>query len=136
MLASSSPRPPAPRPWNRWAPWLALAADAVLVVVFVAVGQRQHLSGGGIGPLLQTAAPFLVALVVASLATAVWHTWHRIWPHGVLVVAGTVALGMTLRVWWGLGGAPTSFVLVATATLSAFLLARRTLSSLTIRKAH
>lgn len=104
---------------------LAVLLDLVLVVLFVALGRDQHATDDGPWGLLRTASPFLLALLVMTAVTAGQRTWARLWPHGVLVWLGTVALGMILRVWWGLGGAPLAFVLVATGVLGVFLLGRR-----------
>lgn len=124
---------PASPPSPLWAA-PALAVDAVLVVVFVALGQDQHTTDRGLGGLLATALPFLLGLVAATVLTAGHRTWHRVWPHGVAVWLGTVAVGMALRVLWDQGGAPLSFVLVALGVLGVFLLGRRAVTAWVIRR--
>ena len=129
MIDSAARRPshaPASSPLHAV---LALLIDVVLVVVFVALGQDQHTTADGLGGLLVTGLPFLIGLVAASALTAAHRTWHRVWPHGVVVWLATVAVGMVLRVVWGQGGAPLSFVLVSLGVLGVFLLGRRGLSA-------
>ena len=106
----------------------ALAADLLLVTLFTALGQGQHATAGGLGRLLLTASPFLLALLLMTALTAGHRTWDRVWPQGVAVWLGTVAIGMALRVLWDLGGAPLPFVIVATLVLGVFLLGRRALT--------
>ncbi|MGQ7785885.1 DUF3054 domain-containing protein [Nesterenkonia sp. K-15-9-6] len=119
----------APAPAPRHAAWL-LAADALLITLFAALGNRKHVSGLGLLDILSTAFPFLLAWALASTLVRTWRRPSRIWPDGVVVLGVTVALGMLLRVLLGLGGAPVSFVLVTTVTLAVFLLGRRALTSL------
>lgn len=127
-----------PRPGHGTAPqgarpWVALAADLAFVVGFVAVGRQEHSTADGLTGLLVTASPFLVGLLVGSLLTRVTRTWDRLWPHGVIVWAVTLGLGLALRVWWGLGGAPLAFALIAAGALAVVLLGRRAVSSMITR---
>lgn len=121
------------RPTPRWLAPLALFIDVALVIGFVAVGQREHDSAAGLLGLLATAAPFVIALLLTTAATgglSLRHrSWTRIWPHGVIVWAGTLALGMSLRVILGLGGAPLAFIIVAAASLALVLLGRRLITA-------
>lgn len=120
-----SGRPPARRSTR---PWLAFGADLALVVGFVAVGRQEHSTADGLAGLLMTASPFLVGLLASSLLTWFPRSWDRLWPHGVVVWLTTLGLGLFLRVWWGLGGAPLSFILVAASVLALVLLGRRAVS--------
>lgn len=120
-----SGRPPARRSTR---PWLAFGADLALVVGFVAVGRQEHSTADGLAGLLMTASPFLVGLLAGSLLTWFPRSWDRLWPHGVVVWLTTLGLGLFLRVWWGLGGAPLSFILVAASVLALVLLGRRAVS--------
>lgn len=117
------------------APWVAFALDAALVVLFVALGQREHATDRGGLALVTAAAPFLLAWVAGTALAGGPRTWARVWPQGVVVWAVTVAAGMGLRVLWGLGGAPVPFVLVASAVLAVFLLGRRWASTLLAHRA-
>ncbi|XNZ01171.1 DUF3054 domain-containing protein [Micrococcus luteus] len=127
---------PRPRPLPRWTVPVLLLVDAVLVTVFVAIGQREHTTQNGMAALLVTASPFLIGLLVSSFAfcRAHAHLWTQVWPAGIGVWLGTLTLGMVLRVTLDLGGAPLPFVLVAAGTLGLFLLGRRALSGLLLRR--
>jgi hypothetical protein len=110
-------------------PVLALAADAVAVLVFAAIGRASHEESGSVVGLLGTAAPFLVGTVAA------WATpWVRAHPVGFraggLVLAGTAVLGLLLRAAFT-GRLPVSFAIVATVSLAVFLLGWRGIAALT-----
>lgn len=111
-------------------PWLLLALDGLLVVGFAALGNRSHETGIGLGDVLGTAAPFLLGLLISSLAVRFWRAPSRLWPDAVVVILGTVVLGMAGRVLAGSGGAEFSFVLVALGVLGALLTGRRMLTRL------
>lgn len=108
--------------------------DALLIVAFAVLGNRAHDSGLAPVDVLATAWPFLVGLTVGWLVTASWSRPHQIWPAGLLVVVVTVVVGMVLRHLFTPGGVQLSFVLVATATLAVFLLGRRLIGLLMIRR--
>lgn len=114
-------------------PWLLLVLDGLLVVGFAALGNRSHETGLALGDALGTAAPFLLGLLISSLAVRFWRDHSRLWPDAVVVILGTVALGMTGRVLTGGGGAEFSFVLVALGVLGALLTGRRVLTGLVLR---
>ncbi len=108
---------------------LAAALDTASVVVFVAVGRREHEQDSAISGLVTTAAPFLIALVVAWLALRVWQR-PTDWRIGVGVWAITVAGGMVLRRFVFDDGTALSFVIVATCFLAATLIGWRLLAGL------
>ncbi|MBF6334756.1 DUF3054 domain-containing protein [Nocardia abscessus] len=107
--------------------------DALLVVVFCAIGRRSH-DEAVLAGLLRTVWPFAVGsvagwLVVVSLRSraAVGDARFDItalWPSGVVVWACTLVVGMLLRLVSGQGTA-VSFVLVAGVVLAVFLLGWR-----------
>lgn len=107
-------------------PWVALAADVVLVLVFVAIGRRSHAESSAVLGLIGTAWPFLVGLGVGWLAAQAWRNPAALWPQSVIVWLATVAVGMVLRVATGAGIA-FAFVLVALGSLGVFLLGWRAL---------
>ncbi len=99
---------------------LAVIADALLVILFAALGRRSHEESEGILGTLSTAWPFLVGLAVGWLIVlALLRRTPRIphplraWPVGVTVWIATVLCGMLLRAATGEGTA-LAFVLVAT----------------------
>lgn len=109
----------------------ALALDIVAIIVFAAIGRRSHEESNGIGSVLSTAAPFLVALLVGWGLTNVLARWR---PQlrdgtgldaGVVIWAVTVVLGLLARrTLWDRGTA-FAFVIVATIVLAAFVVGRR-----------
>jgi hypothetical protein len=113
---------------------LALAADAVAVVVFAAIGRASHEEAGSIVGLLGTAAPFLVGLV-AAWATPVVRAQPSGFKAGAVVLVGTVGIGFLLRAAF-LGRLPLSFAIVATLSLAVFLLGWRGVSALTAHLSH
>ncbi|GAA3690084.1 hypothetical protein GCM10023081_29450 [Arthrobacter ginkgonis] len=119
---------------DRRNPWIPLfILDALLVLLFAALGRQSHEHGLTPLGILQTAAPFLAALTAATLATRPRATISRIWPAGVVVWAGTVALGLALRVATG-ATAAVPFIIVTAVTLAVFLLGRRAATGLLLRR--
>lgn len=106
-------------------PWITLVIDAALVIAFAALGRRSHDSSLDLAGVLGTAAPFLIALLVAAAVTRHWNTWHQIWPAGVLNWMITVLGGLLLRVSLFDQTAALAFQLVAAGTLLVLLLGRR-----------
>lgn len=111
-----------------------LLLDAALVVLFAVAGNRSHSTGLSVSDVAGTAWPFLIGLLLGWALTRSWRQPSRLWPEGVVVVLITVALGMTLRVLLADGGAPLSFVAVATGSLALLLLGRRVVSSQMLRR--
>jgi hypothetical protein len=113
--------------------FLAAALDAAAVVVFVAVGRRNHDEGSALGGIVETAAPFLIGLAVAWLTTRAWKrpasllTGLAVWPITVLV-------GMVVRRTVFDEGTATSFVIVATLFLGACFLGWRVARSATLTR--
>ncbi|WP_102194435.1 DUF3054 domain-containing protein [Microbacterium aurantiacum] len=112
----------------------ALILDAVLVLIFAAVGRASH-SEDPAGFLL-TAWPFLVALLVGHALAALLpgrprRPWSLAW--GAVVWIVTVAGGMLLRVVSG-DTAEAPFIIVATLTLGVFLVGWRALTALLRRR--
>lgn len=111
----------------------ALLVDAVLVLVFAAIGRASH-QEDALGFLL-TGWPFLVALVVGHLIAALVpmrprRPWSLGW--GVIVWVVTVAGGMLLRIATG-DTAETPFIIVASLVLAVFLIGWR-LVALLVRR--
>ncbi|MFQ6329540.1 DUF3054 domain-containing protein [Nocardia sp. CWNU-33] len=113
-----------------------LAVDALLVILFCAIGRRSHNEAILTG-LLKTLWPFaiglaigwVIAIVVSSRMSGATERAGRfdgtaLWPTGILVWLGTLCGGMLLRVVSG-QGTTISFVLVAATVLALFLLGWR-----------
>lgn len=114
--------------------WIAyLAIDALLVIIFAWSGRGSHQESLTVLGVLQTAAPFLLALGVLTLISRPWVTHSWIWPTGILVWMGTVALGLALRVLFG-ATAAVPFIIVASIVLGVFLVGRRIATTLIARR--
>ncbi len=103
---------------------LAVGLDTFSIALFVALGRRNHDEEGGFTGVLETAAPFLIGLFVGWM---IWRAWRRptlvrtglaIWPVVLLV-------GMIVRRTVFDDGTATSFVIVATVFVGAFLVGWR-----------
>ncbi len=112
---------------------LALAADAVAVVVFAAVGRASHGEPGDVLGLAATAAPFAVGLAVAWV-TPIVRARPTGWRAGAVVLAGTAIGGLLLRAAFT-GRLPWTFALVATVSLAVLLLGWRGLAAVVARRA-
>ncbi|GAA1121229.1 DUF3054 domain-containing protein [Citricoccus alkalitolerans] len=111
---------------------MTLSLDAVLIVLFAALGRKTHESGADVGGLLFTALPFLLAWAIATAFTRPHRTWAQIWPAGVVVWLVTAAGGLALRVAFG-GTAAPAFQWVAAGSLAVLVLGRRAVTALILR---
>jgi hypothetical protein len=111
----------------------AACADIVAIVVFVAIGRRNHKEGEAVDAVLTVAAPFLIALVVGWIAARAWtkpthvETAFVIWPI-------TVAVGMVLRNVVFDRGTALPFIIVATVVVGVFLVGWRMLAAVAERR--
>lgn len=112
---------------------LALGLDTFFVVLFVAIGRREHERDSAIAGLIGTAAPFVIALAIAWLALRAWQRPTN-WTTGVGIWAITLVAGMLLRNLVFGDGTATSFVIVATAFLAVFLIGWRVIYGLVERR--
>jgi hypothetical protein len=103
---------------------LAAGLDTFSVVLFVAIGRREHDRDSAIAGLIETAAPFLIALAGAWLVLGVWKRPTE-WRTGVGVWAIVVVAGMLLRNLVFDNGTATAFVIVATLFLALFIVGWR-----------
>ena len=101
--------------------------DVLAVVVFVAIGRRNHDEGTAISGVLSVAAPFLIALIASWVGLRTWNepytrrSWAATW-------AITVFVGLLLRRLVFDRGIATPFIIVATITLGVLLAIGRLLS--------
>ncbi|QDQ99428.1 DUF3054 domain-containing protein [Tomitella fengzijianii] len=100
---------------------MAVVADALLVIIFAAIGRQSHDETNGVVGALSTAWPFLVGLAVgwalvfaASRRNRTAPHPLRAWPAGVVLWVATVLCGMLLRAATGEG---TAFAFIIVATL-------------------
>ncbi|HWS51958.1 MAG TPA: DUF3054 domain-containing protein [Microbacterium sp.] len=112
----------------------AIILDAVLVLVFAAIGRASHEEDPA--GFLLTAWPFLVALLIGHALAGLLgrrprRPWSVLW--GVIVWIVTVAAGMLLRIATG-DTAQLPFIIVATLTLGVFLIGWRAAAGLLRRR--
>lgn len=98
----------------------AVGVDIFIVVAFVAIGRRNHDENPGVSGLVDTAAPFVIGLVLAWLVAQVWKQPIAL-RTGLLIWIGTVAVGMACRRLFFDEGTALSFVIVASVFLGTFL---------------
>ncbi|MGI9124355.1 MAG: DUF3054 domain-containing protein [Mycobacterium sp.] len=103
----------------------ALVADILSVLLFTAVGRRNHAEGLTIGGIAETAWPFVTGTLIGWLVARAWRRPAAVAPTGVIVWFCTVAIGMALRKATSAGIA-TSFIVVATLATALLLLGWRT----------
>lgn len=113
---------------------LAVVADAICVLLFVAVGRRNHAEGVTLIGVAQTAWPFLTGTVVGWLLSRGWRRPSALYPTGLTVWICTVVVGMVLRVITGAGTA-VSFIVVAALVTAALMLGWRALRAVSARRA-
>jgi hypothetical protein len=103
---------------------VAVAADAVAVLLFATIGRANHHESTGAGGVWHTAWPFLLGTALGLAVSA----YQRLTPTtvraGVRVWVWTVVIGLVVRSALG-DGVPPAFVVVATVVLGAFLVGWR-----------
>ena len=94
------------------------------MLLFVAVGRRNHDESAGISGVVEVALPFLIALISGWLVTRAWRSPQAL-STGVVIWLITVVLGLALRNFLFGRGTATPFIIVATLVLGALLVGRR-----------
>jgi hypothetical protein len=102
----------------------AAAADALLIMVFAAIGRDAHQRGDIILGVLQTAWPFLAGAALGWLSLRVWRRPLTVRPSGLAVWIGAVAGGMILRAITG-QTVVIAFVIVSLLSLGLLLVGYR-----------
>jgi len=97
---------------------LAIIVDALVVIVFVAVGLRTHDEDSTIVALTNTALPFLIGLAAGWAVTRAWRRPSRVLT-GLAIWPITVLVGMIVRRSVFDRGTATAFVVVTTLFLGA-----------------
>ena len=102
--------------------------DVLAVLIFVAIGRRSHDEANSISGLLQTAAPFLIAVALSWVIV----TFAK--PGGTFVPALTtwaitVSVGMLLRNLAFGEGTALSFIIVTTITLFVLIVGARLIAA-------
>ena len=101
--------------------------DVVAVIVFVAIGRRNHDEGTALSGVLGVAAPFLIALGISWIGL---RTWREPFNRASFIATWiiTVFVGLLLRRVVFDRGIATAFIIVATITLGVLLGLGRKLS--------
>ncbi|KRO63381.1 MAG: hypothetical protein ABR76_07125 [Acidimicrobiia bacterium BACL6 MAG-121220-bin61] len=120
------------RPNNRHAVFTA-CVDIIAVVLFVAIGRRNHDEGTAIDGIAIVAAPFLIALVGAWLSSRAWRTPGSM-RTSVIVWLVTVFGGLELRYFVFDRGTARPFVIVATLVLGTFIVGGRFVLNLRLKR--
>jgi hypothetical protein len=103
---------------------VALATDAICVLVFCTIGRRSHAEGLTVAGIAQTAWPFLTGTGVGWLLARGWRRPSAVVPTGVVVWLSTIIVGMLLRKVSSQGVVP-SFIVVASLVTALLLLGWR-----------
>jgi hypothetical protein len=114
---------------------LGLTVDIAFILLFAAIGRRNHGEDGGLLAVATTAWPFLVGMTIGWVAALV--AVHRAPPpvrrvslrivEGVAIWFCTVLIGMVLRDFTH-AGTPPAFIAVATVFLGVALVGWRVLA--------
>lgn len=102
----------------------AATADAVLIMVFAAVGRDAHQRGEVVSGVLLTAWPFLAGAAVGWLAVRAWRYPLSVRRTGLAVWLGALVGGMVLRLLTG-QTVVLPFIIVAFLSLGLLLVGWR-----------
>lgn len=112
---------------------LAVGLDVGSVVFFVAAGRRTHEQDPAIAGLIETAAPFLLGLLLAWIVARAWRSPESM-RTGLVIWPLTVLFGMLLRNVVFDDGTALSFVIVAAGFLGLTLVGWRAVVALIDRR--
>lgn len=113
---------------------LAVGLDVFSVVLFVAIGRREHEQGGAFVDVFETAAPFLIGLATAWLVFRAWRRPSKV-RTGIMIWPVTVLVGMVVRNLVFDRGTATAFVIVTTLFLGGcFVGWRAVMRAITMRR--
>lgn len=121
-MTPPNPRPLPSPPGRRTA--AAAIADAVLILVFAAVGRDAHQRGDIVAGVLLTAWPFLAGAALGWLAAKAWRNPLSVRRAGLPVWLGAVGGGMVLRLLTG-QTVVLPFILVALLAVGLLLVGWR-----------
>lgn len=107
-------------------PMASAVADAILIMVFAAVGRDAHQRGDIVTGVLLTAWPFLAGAALGWLVAKAWRDPLSVRRAGLAVWLGSVAGGMALRALTG-QTVVLPFVVVALLSLGLLLIGYRLL---------
>jgi peptidoglycan/LPS O-acetylase OafA/YrhL len=102
----------------------AAVSDAVLILVFAAVGRDAHQRGDVVAGVFLTAWPFLAGAALGWLASKAWRNPFSVRRTGVAVWLGALAGGMVLRLLTN-QSVVLPFIIVALLSLGLLLVGWR-----------
>ncbi|AUZ34809.1 DUF3054 domain-containing protein [Arthrobacter sp. PGP41] len=114
-------------------PLAAAGADAVMILVFAAVGRDAHQRGDVVTGVMLTAWPFLAGAAMGWIIARAWRDPLSVRSAGIAVWLGSVAGGMVLRALTG-QTVVLPFVMVALLSLGLLLLGYRLLLAMFRRR--
>ena len=94
------------------------------MLLFVAVGRRNHDESTKITGIIEVALPFLIALISSWVISRAWRAPQAL-STGVAIWLITVSLGLVLRNLLFERGTATPFIIVATLILGVLIAGRR-----------
>lgn len=103
---------------------LAVGLDVFVVIVFVAIGRRNHDESSAVTDVIRTGAPFLLGLAAGWVAATAWDRPVAV-KTGLVIWPVTVVVGMLLRRFAFDRGTAAAFVVVAVLFLGAGLVGWR-----------
>lgn len=112
----------------------ALVIDVLCVLIFVVIGRRNHDEGSALGGVVQTAAPFLIALALAWVGKRGRYGRAAGWAFGVIIWLSTAGFGLILRRVLFQQSTALAFVIVAMLFLGLALVGWRFIASLFSRR--
>lgn len=112
---------------------LAALADIVAIVVFVAIGRRNHAEGEALDGIATVAAPFLIGLAVGWISARAWTRPMEV-EAALIIWPITVAVGMVLRNLVFDRGTALPFIIVAALVTGVFLVGWRMLAAVAGRR--
>ncbi len=114
---------------------LQILLDLAVVLAFAAIGRASHAEALDPSQLFRTAAPFVLATLMAWVLLVMRPGLVAGWRQAALVWGTTLVLGMLFRAMLGQGVQP-SFVAVAGSVLLAGMAGWRVLSYAALRARH
>ncbi len=113
---------------------LAVGLDTFVVVLFVAIGLREHAQDSAFVNVIKTALPFLIGLAAGWAAAQAWRNPAGL-ARGLVAWPVTVLVGMVLRNLVFDRGTATVFVVVTTLFFGAGMLGWRAAHAALLRSA-
>ena len=112
----------------------AVAADALCLVAFVAIGRTSHDLHGGLGWFVDVLWPFAVGWAVAAVATRLYVARSHPWARLAVTGAAGVTLALVVRATLTTRATPVVFGFVAACFLALTTFGWRAVRALVTRR--